>query len=386
MKFSILLPTRNRLELLLLAIESVRMQDHVDWEILVSDNASDEDIGAHVRELGDARIHTRRFERVMPVTDNWNAALNLASGEYLIMLGDDDALVPGALSRLQVLIETWQHPEAVYAQAKQYAYPDVIPGHAEPFLQTGYNAFLEGVHQAFRLEPAIALEMVRAAMGFRILYGFNMQHFVFSRRLVERLKPKGPFFQSPYPDYYAANAVLLAARPLVVTPDPVALIGISPRSFGFYYFNARENDGVAFLQNVADADIVARLRDEFVPGTNMNDSWLCAMQILAQNFPEAAAIGVRYHRYRRLQYHELLKAKGRGGRMALLRQMRSWEVPLYGAVALVFVAARLLPAGLRASVRESMIHALFSPAPHFDPQRITVPHRDILEAARAHAR
>lgn len=385
MKFSILLPTRNRLDLLRLAIESVRTQDHADWEILVSDNASGENIEERVREYDDVRIRTRRFEQLVPVTDNWNAALSLATGEYLIMLGDDDALVPGALSRVQSLIEAWRHPEAIYAQARQYAYPGVIPGHPEAFMQTGYNAFLEGARDAFELAPAVALEMVAAAMDFRLLYGFNMQHFVFSRRLVDRLRPRGPFFQSPYPDYYAANAVLLSARPLVVTPDPVALIGISPKSFGFFYVNAREEDGVAFLHNVADADIAARLSREIVPGSNMNDSWLCAMETLKRNFPEANG-RVSYRRYRRLQYHTLLGGKSGEGYFAVLRCMRPWEVLVYGMAAAVYFAARILPVRLSVRVREAISHALFSRSPQFDPKRTPVPYRDILEAARAHVR
>ncbi len=385
MKFSILLPTRNRLELLRLAIGSVRMQDHENWEILISDNASDVDIGAQVRESGDLRIRTRRFEQVVPVTDNWNAALEMATGDYVIMLGDDDALVAGSLSRMNALIGEWDGPDAIYAQAHQYAYPDVMPGHAKPFMQTGYNAFLEGSQEAFKLKAEIAHEMVRAAMDFRILYGFNMQHLVFSRRLVERLRGKGPFFQSPYPDYYAANAVLLAAGSLVATPDSVALIGISPKSFGYYYVNAQENDGVAFLHNDAAPDVAARLRKDLVPGSNMNDSWLCAMETLKRNFPETGG-RVSYSRYRRLQYHAILNAKGANRYQDLLRYMRWWEIVAYGLVAAVYFAARVLPRQSARRVRDAISHALFSRSPRFDPKRIVVPYRDILEAARAHAR
>jgi hypothetical protein len=289
------------------------------------------------------------------------------------------------LRRLHSLIEEW-HPEAIYSQANQYGYPGVIPGHAEAFVQTGYNAFLAGVREPFLLDHDIAVDMVHAATEFRILYGFNMQHFVISRQLVERLESKGPFFQSPYPDYYAANAALLAARPLLACPDPVALIGISPKSFGFYYFNDRESDGVAFLQNVADPEISERLRAEVMPGSNMNDSWLCAMETLARNFREIPGLRVRYHRYRRLQFNELLKAKGRRGFGEIFRYVRGWEVPFYVVVFGAFAAVRFLPGKLRSRVFESLVHALFSPAPRFDPQRVTVPYRDILEAVRAGAR
>ncbi len=385
MKFSILLPTRNRLELLLLAIESVRMQDYADWEILVSDNASDVDISAEVRKLGDPRIRTRRFGNLVPVTDNWNATLEMASGDYCIMLGDDDALVPGALAMLHGLIEAWDAPDAVYAQAHQYAYADVVPGHPGPFVQTGYNAFLEGKDKAFRLACGIARKMALAASAFRVLYGFNMQHFAFSRRLVEQLRVKGPFFQSPYPDYYAANAIFLAANSLVATPESVCLIGISPKSFGFYYVNDKESDGMAFLNNVADPAIAERLRGEIVPGSNMNDSWLCAMETLKRNFPEAQ-VRVDYSRYRLLQYHVLLKSSRQGKFAVLLRTMRLWEVGMYGALAMIYILARLLPGKRARGACDAISHALFSRSPRFDPKLEKVTYRDILEAARANAR
>ena len=384
MKFSILLPTRNRLDLLKLAVESVRMQDHADWEIVISDNASDIDIGAQVCDPEDQRIRSRRIDHLVPVTDNWNAALEIATGDYVIMLGDDDVLVSGGLKRMEELIRAWHCPDAIYAQAHQYAYPNVMPGHAKPFMQTGYNAFLQGSHEAFKLETEVAHGMVRAAMGFRILYGFNMQHFVFSRQLVERLKPKGPFFQSPYPDYYAANAVLLAAESLVATPDCVALIGISPKSFGFYHVNGQENAGVAFLHNGAATEIFARLRDELVPGSNMNDSWLYAMETLKRNFPEARG-RVSYSRYRRLQYHTILKAHGCERYRDLLRYMRLWEIAVYGLVAAAYVVARILPGRMSRHVRDLLTFSLFSRSPRFDPNIRVVPYQDILEAARAHA-
>ena len=43
MKFSVLLPTYNRLDLLQYAVESVTRQDYDDWELIISDNQSEDD-------------------------------------------------------------------------------------------------------------------------------------------------------------------------------------------------------------------------------------------------------------------------------------------------------------------------------------------------------
>ena len=84
MKFSVLLPTRNRLDLLSYAIETVRRQDYSDWEIIVSDNSSEEDIAGYVRSLDDSRIKYYRTDQFVPVTDNWNNALAKSDGSKSI--------------------------------------------------------------------------------------------------------------------------------------------------------------------------------------------------------------------------------------------------------------------------------------------------------------
>ena len=82
MLVSVLLPTHNRLEYLRYAVESVRRQDATDWEIVVSDDASEEDIAGFVDGLMDPRVRYVRTDRFVPVTDNWNNALRHSRGDY----------------------------------------------------------------------------------------------------------------------------------------------------------------------------------------------------------------------------------------------------------------------------------------------------------------
>src|SRR6266487_1510099 len=100
MKFSILLPTHDRIEYLRYAVESVLRQDWSDWELVVSDNCSTGDIKQYLDSLSDARIKYYRSDTFLSVTDNWNRSLYCSSGEYVIMLGDDDCLLQGCLSTL----------------------------------------------------------------------------------------------------------------------------------------------------------------------------------------------------------------------------------------------------------------------------------------------
>ena len=383
MKLSILLPTRNRLQLLRYAVESVMTQNYIDWEVVVSDNASTEDVAGFVASCSNERILYHRTGSLLPVTDNWNAALDRCTGDYMIMLGDDDALMPNCLNSLAELIEEFRRPDAIYAQALQFAYPGVVPDHQQGFIQKGYNAFMFGADRPFMLSRETSLEMVKSALNFRVRYGFNMQHFIISRQLVSVLKDKGSFFQSPYPDYYAANAILLAANSIVVTPEPMVMIGISAQSFGYFYVNQREDEGVAFLKNVVTSDLKNKLRSTLVPGTNMNDSWLYAMQTIADNFKGIHGLKVGYRRYRLLQYDSLRRTPSWHNVINIVRHIRFWEIIIYAPHIFIYIAAQIFSPSLRRKIRDAL-YLTYSAYPHFDPHRVAVWYKTIIEATRGY--
>ena len=79
-KFSVLLPSKDRPELLTYAIDSVLRQAFDDFEIIVSDNASSHPYADFIDSLKDPRVRRVRFEQPVPVTENWNNALSHAGG------------------------------------------------------------------------------------------------------------------------------------------------------------------------------------------------------------------------------------------------------------------------------------------------------------------
>ena len=374
MRFSVLLPTRNRCDLLRYAIESVRRQHYQDWEIVVSDNDSSDDTDSYVHSLADMRIRYVRTPRFVPVTDNWNNALAASDGDYVVMLGDDDCLLPGYFTTLARLLEDYARPELAYVQAVQYAYPGAIPGSAGAFIQTGYCEFMEGRRKAFLLPAAEARAAVDKAMAMRISFGYNMQHSLVSRAAIERLAPHGPFFQSPYPDYYASNVLLLTSRSILVVPDALVAIGISPKSFGHYYFSGREADGNAFLNNMGEESIPTELRDKLLPGNALITCWFVAMACIERNFGREYGVRAGADRYRWGQVlHTKLRA-GTTGLRELWSRLTPGERLRFGVKRLALaVLGRLMPS----VARRALHHAgLF---PDFDPVKRDVPFRTILE-------
>lgn len=369
MKFSVLLPTRNRLDLLSRAIETVRRQDYDDWEIIVSDNFSEEDVAAYTQTLGDSRIKYFRTDKFVPVTDNWNNALDKSDGDYIIMLGDDDCLMKGYFSTLSRLIEKFDAPDFIYTDAFLYAYPGVMPGVPDGFLRTySRREIFQSASEPFWLERNKALEFAKESLNFRVTFDYNMQFSLVSRKLVEEMKRYGQFYQSPYPDYYASNAMMLKAERILVVPQPLVTIGISPKSFGYYYFNDAESDGNEFLNNIPDKEMVSRLQEVILPGIAMNTSWLISMETLAVNFGGELDIKVNYARYRLTQifaiYDGLLTGRNAGkAYQQLKKKMRLSEWLHYGIMlSTLSTIAKMAPGRYGASISYRTSHWIHAAA------------------------
>lgn len=300
MKISVLLPTRNRLDLLRHAVASVLSQPAEDWEIVISDNHSTEDVAGYVESLEDKRVRYLRTSRPVAVTDNWNNALEAAEGEYIIMLGDDDALLPGYFATVRRLVEDFSSPDLIYHSALLYAYPSVLPDAPDGYLKSyGYAPFFTGLEGPSLLNRDVSRAMVKGAMDFRVLYGFNMQFATVSRRMVEALQTDGPFYRSPFPDYYAMNLLLLRSRAIVVEPRPCVVIGVSPRSYGFYHANSREREGGAMLAGSSDTQEPSAVG--LLPGSNINTGWLQAMDAVCEATGPPLVMRPNRRRYRMLQ-------------------------------------------------------------------------------------
>ncbi len=282
MKISVLIPTRDRLTLLRSAVDSVLRLDDEDCELVISDNASSENVAEYVESLSDPRVVYTGTNHPLAVTENWNNALEHSSGDYVIMLGDDDALLSTYFSRTRKLIAEFDRPQVVYHNALVYAYPGVVPDEPDGYLRSeGYADFLLDARHPFRLERERATSMAHAAMSFRVRYGFNMQFVTVERGMVQELTRNGSFYRSPFPDYYAMNHLFLRARSIVVDPHPMVVIGVSPRSYGFFHNNQQETAGRSLLEGGDDAALPdPSAAAPLLPGTNINDGWLGAMREL----------------------------------------------------------------------------------------------------------
>lgn len=331
MRISVLIPTKNRLEYLRYAVESVRRQDFPDWEVIVADNCSSDDVEGFVQTLDDDRVQYIRPDGPLPVTANWNLAMSQSTGDYVVMLGDDDALVQGHLRSVAHLARAFSSPDVIYTGAWLFAYPGADPAWPDGYLmEYGYARFLRNRSAPYILDPASARRLVDDFLAFRCAYGYNGQFMAFSRALIQRLLERGPVYQSPFPDYYAANAAMLASTRILAVPRPLVVIGVTPKSYGHFHHEKRESDGVAFLGQEEDEEEVRQLADVVLPGTNINTSWLFAAERLRSRFADVPHLRSHHRRYRNLQIlrsyiDATTDGTGAGDLTALRAGLSHWE-------------------------------------------------------------
>ena len=103
--FSIIIPTRERPDTLKSTIDSVLSQTSGNFEIIIADNCSAETTELVVQSFKDDRIKYQRSVSSLSMADNWEAGLSRSSGEFIFILGDDDALMPDALEVANELID-----------------------------------------------------------------------------------------------------------------------------------------------------------------------------------------------------------------------------------------------------------------------------------------
>src|SRR6266511_3697152 len=130
-RFSVVIPTRERADTLRHALRTCLDQHFDDYEVIVSDNCSSPATKAVVDEVASPRVRYVRTPEPVAMSANWDFAVSHARGEYVTVLGDDDGLLPHALAQLDGLVR--EHaPKAVRWNLALYTWPTfILKGHED---------------------------------------------------------------------------------------------------------------------------------------------------------------------------------------------------------------------------------------------------------------
>ena len=104
--FTVVIPVLNDSRWLPGAVASVLAQTEARWELIVGDNASDDDLAAVLEEVCDRRVVLRHWRCRVELHENFNRTCSLGSGRWVLPLGADDRLRSDCLAVLAQQIES----------------------------------------------------------------------------------------------------------------------------------------------------------------------------------------------------------------------------------------------------------------------------------------
>ena len=225
-RFTVIIPTRQRGDVLGAALKTVTAQNYDALAILVSDNCSSDQTRDVVNAVRDPRIRYVKTCKRVSMSHNWEFALSHVSGDrWVMVIGDDDGLIPGALDRVAALIRE-TGVKAVNSSFCTYIWPNVD--------NDGAGRLLVPMRRGVEIRES-NVWLRRAVEGrawysdLPMLYGGGAIHV----SLIEDIRRrKGTFFQSCQPDIFSSIALASVTERYAFSHEPFAVGGHSRHSNG----------------------------------------------------------------------------------------------------------------------------------------------------------
>lgn len=223
--FSIVIPTRERHDTLKYSIGSVLNQTYREFELVVMDNFSSPETAEVVKSFDDPRIKYYRAPERLSMSDNWELGLSHATGEYIFILGDDDALMPDGLelcwkilNAVSLKIVSWRR--------SFYWWPTAIA----PWRRNLLSVILS--QEATIWNPKDQLQKV---CKYQLTYENlpTIYNSFIHRDVIEKVKSiGGRYFMSYCPDLYSGIVNSYFFDSFLYSYRPLSVAGISGHSTG----------------------------------------------------------------------------------------------------------------------------------------------------------
>lgn len=225
--FIIVIPTRDRADVLKSAIASALRVEHPSLKVLVVDNASVDATPDVIASFNDSRLSSIRAPKRHSMASNWELGLSKIEGQgWVTVIGDDDAVLPEAAQRVLAIAKATR-TRAIRSLVCSFKWPsasDSSSGEIGVPTSRGYH------------------KLSCKKMCQRVLAGKEDYTFLpvlynggfYRTELIEEIRSlsAGKFFHSPTPDVYSAFAVCSHENFYVLSHEPLAINGASKHSNG----------------------------------------------------------------------------------------------------------------------------------------------------------
>lgn len=232
--FTVIIPQKDRSEYLIHTLRTCMIQDYPNFEIIVSDDCSEDNSVEVVRDLmkKDSRIKLFAHNHHLGMRVNFEFALNQVRPGYVMALGGDDGLVPGCIGRMYEIISSTKRELLTWTPAG-FAYSDY---------EGGQNIFSINRKRNYGIK-FIKSQTFLNKLSQTFLYQIDECPMLFmkgvaSTALIDRVKARtkdNSFYSCSTPDGYSGVVLAGEVEDYAFTYEPLSIGGTTTKSQGRNY-------------------------------------------------------------------------------------------------------------------------------------------------------
>ena len=220
---SIVIPTRNRQKYCIAAIKDILSYNDTSFELCIQDNSDDDSLADYIKHnICDKRLKYKYISKQLASIFNINDSLLLATGKYVILIGDDDTILSNIFD-----VVKW---------ADSNGYDSICPKVLVDYYWPGVLPMYEGgvlmIPPILKKEIQIDLQKNLCNLFKRGLINY-MQYdlpkiyhgLILRERLLEIEKKIGSFFCGLSPDISGCISLSTVVRKHIVIDYPITIAG-----------------------------------------------------------------------------------------------------------------------------------------------------------------
>ena len=248
-KYSIVIPTRNREEYLPYAIKSVLDSPRKDIELIVSNNFSLDATQEILSKITDPRLKVVSPNVILPMAGHYEFAISQAKGEWITILGDDDAVMPYIFESLDKHIKKNSQIDIISSVRSYYFWKGCEDYYGDAVVN--YFSSPKSKLRSTKKDLMSVLKGLRSCFDMPQLY----TTCVIKQSLYKEIKANsnGYFYHSIIPDMYSVVALCLSRDEYLRVEEPLFWVGTSNKSLGRsdrIYKDAEQFDNNSINKNI----------------------------------------------------------------------------------------------------------------------------------------
>jgi glycosyltransferase involved in cell wall biosynthesis len=227
MKYSVVFPVRNGAPYIKYALESLLSQATYDLELIVSDNYSTDSTVEILKSITDPRLRIIKPVKPLSMHEHYEFAISECEGQWIQLIGADDALFPWWFDQLETLTNTHEDADVITWPRAYYFWPGVQDLYADSVLRYEENSMCAIKSSKRRFMSAV--------FGFTSMFSISQMYTgsIFRKTIFSNeQKSNGNFFNSIIPDVYSSVFIGLNNFKILCIGVPLSWVGTSASSMG----------------------------------------------------------------------------------------------------------------------------------------------------------